>query len=113
MLTKIKVLLATVSNVYVGSMPTSPDNSVCIYATGGYPRDLAGSMIREPTFQIRVRNTSYTTGYALCETIQGLLHGVNGTSDFLLIEQESDILDVGRDESNRQEWTINFRAYYK
>jgi hypothetical protein len=112
MLTKIATLISSAVTAYKGSMPDSPDNAVCIYPTGGYSRDLSGSEYREPTFMIKVRNTSYATGYTICDTLQDLLHG-NVDSDFLLIAQEGDIQDIGRDEANRQEFTINFRCYYK
>ena len=118
LLTDVKSLLTGVSNVYLGSMPNSPDNAVGIYSTGGFPRDLSGTMVEEPTFMVKVRNTSYATGEALCSTIKDLLHGVDnetitGGGHFLLIAQMGDTNDIGRDESNRQEWTINFRCYYR
>ena len=108
----IKTLLSTVSNVYIGSMPTTPDNAVCIYNTGGFSRSLSGTEVEEPTFQVRVRNTVYATGETLCNTVKDLLHGATSTK-LLMIEQQGDILDLGRDESNRSEWSINFRCYYR
>ena len=108
---ELKTLLTTVTNLYIGSMPDSPDNAVCLYVTGGYPRSLADSKFEEPTFQIKTRNTSYATGLALCDTIKDLLHGAT-TSKIPVIVQQSDILNIGRDEKNRQEFTINFRCYY-
>jgi hypothetical protein len=119
LLVDIKSLLTTagVSNIYLGSMPDSPDNAVALYNTGGFPRDLSGSEVEEPTFMVKVRNTSYATGETLCNTIKDALHGVNAQTVnshvFLLIAQQGDTNDIGRDESNRQEWTINFRAYYR
>ncbi len=105
--------MTSVSNIYIGSMPDSPDNSVCIYPTGGYARDMSGTKVEEPTFMIRVRNTVYDTGYALCNTIKDKLHAVNNNGKFLAIEQSSDIMDLGRDESGRPEFTINFKAFYR
>ena len=113
LLTEIKTLLSGVSNVKIGTMPDTPDNSVALYNTGGYTRDLSGSMIRQPTFMVKVRNADYASGETVCSTIANTLHGVHGTGNFLLIAQEGDIQDLGRDESNRQEWTLNFRCYYK
>ena len=113
MLEKIKALIASVCTAYIGSLPTTPDNAVSITPYGGGTRDLVGSEYREPYFQVRVRNTSYPTGYALCESIADLLHGVHNTSDFLLIAQVGDIQGMGRDNNNRNEWTVNFRAYVK
>jgi hypothetical protein len=112
MLTKIAALIVSLATAYIGSLPTTPDNAVAIYPTGGYDPDLTGSKYREPTFQIRVRNTVYATGYALALSIAALLHGTTN-SDFLLIAQQGDVLDMGRDASNRSEFSINFRCYYK
>jgi len=109
--TEIKSLLTSVDNVYIGNMPDSPDNSVCIYRTGGFPRSLTASALEEPTFQIKVRNSSYVIGETLCDTIKDLLNGSN-TEKVLMIQQMGDTLNIGRDKSNRQEWTINFRCYY-
>ncbi len=108
----IKTLLSGVSNVYKGQMPATPDNSVCIYNTGGYARSLSGTELEEPTFMVKVRNTSYATGETLCNTVKDLLHGAS-TAKILMIQQQGDIQDIGRDESNRQEFTLNFRCYYR
>jgi len=110
--TEVKTLLSTVSNVTIGSMPDTPDNSVCIYNTGGYPKSLSGTFMSEPTFQIKVRNVSYAAAESLCETIIGLLHG-KSTTKLLMIETQSEALDLGRDESNRSEMSINFRCFYR
>lgn len=109
---EIKTLLTSVTGVYIGQMPASPDNAVCIYNTGGYRRSLSGTMVEEPTFMIKVRNTSYATGETLCNTIKDLLHGKTTTS-VLMIEQQGDIQDIGRDTNNRQEFTMNFRTYFR
>ena len=111
-LTQANSLLSTVSNKYIGSMPDSPANAIVLRSTGGFPRSLSGTYLEEPTFQIKVRNASYATGFALCETIAGLLHGAT-TTKLLMIEQMGGINDIGRDENNRPEWTMNFRCYYR
>ena len=112
LLSEVKGLLTTVSDVYTGSMPSSPDNAVCLYHSGGYPRDMTGNFVAEPTFQVRVRNTSYATGAALADSIVKLLHGKT-TTNIMMIQAQSDVLDLGRDESNRSEFSVNFRCYFK
>lgn len=109
----IENLLTGVSNIYIGSLPATPDNVVGIFNTGGYARSMSGSEVEEPTFQVRVRNTSYATGEALCCSIKDALHGVAGNGKFLMIQQQGDIMDLGVDENARHEWSINFRAYYR
>ena len=110
--TEIRSLLSSVSNVFIGNMPAEPDDAVCIYNTGGFTRSLTASALEQPTFQIKVRNISYATGESLNNTIKDLLHG-SSTAQVLMIEQQGDTLDIGRDASNRQEWTNNFRCFYR
>ncbi len=108
----VKTLLTSVTNMYYGDMPTTPDNVQCFYHTGGYARSSSGTYVEEPTFQIRVRNTSYETGYKQCNTIKDLLH-CKSTGGILYCEQMSDILDLGKDENGRSEFSMNFRTYYR
>lgn len=110
--TEVKSLLTTVSSVYIGSMPVAPDACVCIYNTGGYLRDLSGTQLEEPTFQIKVRAATYSAGETLCNTVMDLLHG-KSTNKILMIQAQSAILDIGRDENNRPEFTMNFRSYIR
>lgn len=110
--TEIASLLSTVSNVYIGNMPATPDACACIYPTGGYPRDLSGSQYEEPTFMVKVRSATYAAGETTCGTIKDLLHGKT-SGNFLCIYQQGDIQDLGRDENNRPQWSINFRCYHK
>ena len=117
LLTDVKALMTGVSSVYLGSMPDKSDhtvdNAVAIYNTGGYARSLSGTYVEEPTFMIKVRNTSYATGETLCNTIKVLLHGKTSTK-LLMIEQQGDINDLGVDSTKlRHEWTLNFRCYYR
>ena len=108
----VKALLTTVSNLYIGNLPATPDNVVGIYNTGGYARSLSGTKLEEPTFQIRVRNIVYANCEKACSDINDLLHGAS-TTKILMIESQSGVLDLGRDESNRAEMSMNFRCYYR
>jgi len=109
---EIKGLLTSVSNVYIGSMPATPDQCVCIYNTGGYNRSLSGTELEEPTFMVKVRAATYSAGETACNTIKDLLHGAT-TTKLLMIQQQGDIQDIGRDENNRPEFTMNFRTYIR
>lgn len=112
LMTEVKSLLTSISNVFIGNMPTTPDDVIAIYNTGGYPRGLTESKLKQPTFQIRIRSASYAAGEVMCNTVADLLHG-NGTTKILTIYQQGDPLDLGRDQNNRSEFSINFRCYYK
>lgn len=112
MLDEVKTLLGSVSNVYIGSMPDTPDNSVALYYSGGYNPELIGTYVAEPTFMVKVRSKKYADGVTICEGIQRTLHGITHSGKFLLIAQQGDIQDLGRDGNGRQEWSLNFRTYY-
>lgn len=107
--TDIKALLTSITGVYIGSLPTTPDNVVGIYNTGGFPKGLTESRIEQSTFQIRVRNASYATGETLCNTIDDLLHGRN-VNTVRLIKNMGGVNDIGRDANNRQEFTMNYQT---
>ena len=111
LLSIVKIILGSIPNVYIGSMPKSPDNVVGLYNTGGYPRGLTESKLRSPTFQVRVRSDSYADGIAVCDNIDELLHGYTG-NDTLLIRNMGDINDIGRDKNDRPEFTMNYTAYF-
>jgi len=111
LLDEIETLL-TGTTLYIGCMPNSPDNVVGLFNSGGMPRILCGTELEMPSFQVRIRNTSWATGQALCETIKDTLHG-STTSSILLCEQSGDILDIGRDAQGRQEWTVNFNTIFR
>ena len=103
------------TNLFVSSMPTEPDNSVCIYDTGGFPQEQYD--LEKPTIQIRGRNNSYVTGYNQMRDLKYLL----GTGDFnntiwngtryIMIDVMSDVLYLSKDENNRFLFTINFQIY--
>ena len=111
LMTDVKTLLSSVSP-FIGSMPATPDNCIALYNSGGYPRGSTESKLEYPTFMVKIRNASYATGITQGETIKDILHDYVG-GKFLLVTQMGDINDIGRDESNRQEWTLNFKCIYK
>lgn len=107
------------SALFYGDYPSSPDNIITIYPSGG--TDPAHSFtdreFENPSIQIRVRNKSYPAGFAQCERIKDTLDGlaervINGNR-YLSIMQQGDILPLGRDDSGRHEWSINFNVRVK
>jgi len=65
------------TNLFIGSEPSQPINSVTIYDTPGFSPSLGltSKGYEYPSIQIRVRNTSYTTGWNLINSIKDALHG--------------------------------------
>ena len=110
--TEIEGLLTSISNLTSGSMPDSPVNAVCIYRTGGGAREFTESKLENPTFQVMIRNSSFDTGEALCNTIADLLHGKKTTNN-LIIKQMSGPFSLPRDSNNNSLFSINFETLYR
>jgi hypothetical protein len=99
-------------DLFVSREPTTPNNCISIFDTGGFEPD-AKHDISRPTIQIRVRNSVYLTGYNLATAIKDALHGLyeqeEGLSNYLIILAMGDVTHIGLDDSNRNIFTINFR----
>ena len=65
------------TNLFIGKEPTTPKNSVTIFDTPGFAPYLGLTDVgyEYPSVQIRVRNTKYTTGWNLINSIKDVLHG--------------------------------------
>jgi hypothetical protein len=112
--TDIKAILTAggMTNIYRGDKPADTDNIIAIFQSGGYPRSMSGTKVEEPTFQIIVRNTGYDAGITVCDAVKNLLHAAS-TTRILMIQQQGDTLDLGKDQNNRHEFSLNFRCYYR
>jgi hypothetical protein len=103
------------TDIFVSTMPSEPDNCVCLYDTGGFPQERYD--YEKPTIQIRIRNNSYVNGYNQARDLKYLI----GTGDYnnstingikyVLIRPSSDILYLGKDEHNRFQFTVNFQIH--
>lgn len=72
------------TDLFVGREPSDVANCVTIFDTGGGPPQLTVGINQQnefyeyPSIQIRVKNTSYVTGYNLANTVIETLHGRAG-----------------------------------
>lgn len=98
--------------VYLGELPLEPPNACAVLATGGLGDvkylDDSGSIL-QPTFQILVRDESYSAGDSRVEAITNMLDGYSGMG-YIIIYKLSDILPLGRDENKRWVFSVNFCA---
>lgn len=101
------------TDLFIGHMPNKVSNCICIYDTGGFGQEVYD--YEKPTIQIRIKNSSYTTGYEKARDIKyklctGLISNrvVNGTR-YIMILNQSDILYIGRSDSKKKFlFTVNF-----
>lgn len=108
-------------NLFVGEMPNTPDECVCVYDSGGFdPVNALDSRSNEttifkPTVQIRVRGNrgGYLLAFSLAREIRDALHGMTGyTVDgtrYLGIWAVADAQFIYFDDNKRPIFSINFR----
>lgn len=109
------------TSVFLGEMPDTPNITLAIYNTGGaqpiYKLNSQSPAYEQPTFQIKIRDTSYSAAItrmeAIKDAISGLYQQTINSTVYYNIFLTSDILSLGRDDRNRIELTINFRAQIK
>lgn len=104
----------TGGNIFIETMPDTPDEAIGLYSTGGLAPDIATSVAR-PGAQIIVRGSrDPRLAAAKALAIQGALHGMHSTefvSDetriMLCAARQSEPIALGPDENGRHEYSIN------
>lgn len=105
------------ADLFVNKMPSSPDKLIAINDSGGYNPLLTLNILEVcyyPTVQIMVRGNkqNYLETYSLCDQVKSFLHGKSqiwiGTTRYVLITSESDIISLGYDDNNRPLLSCNF-----
>jgi len=100
-------------DLFIGVMPSKPDNCIVLFEYAGEPMDLVDSHLEYPSLQVLVRNTDYPAGRQKIEEITKTLHGVseqiiNGTR-YLLIQARQSPFFLEWDENERAIFVVNFR----
>ena len=111
--------LTSASNLFVSYEPAAPVDCVTVYDSGGYAPEQTfdgSNFIRRPTVQVRIRNDSYATGYALAETVRDTLQAVVnqtvGTTRILGVFTVSEPAHLGKIDTNAglaNVWTLNLQ----
>ena len=112
------------TNIFVGTLPDTPDDCVAVVETGGIAPDhtmgagpatiigAATAAVERPRFQILVRDTSYAKARVVSQQSHNLLDGlVDRTINSVLyhrIEAVQSPIDIGRDDNDRQMFSLNF-----
>lgn len=114
----IKTILSSIPNInhnqiYLSFIPDK-DEVIVISQTGGRGIDKADG-VEEPYFQIFLRSTDYEVGYTTLYYIRNYLNEVTGINGigfrYLAFYETSNIIELGMDNKERYEFTINFRTY--
>lgn len=101
--------------ISIGSEPATPNNTITIYDTGGFPPVLnynKEETYEFPAIQIRVRSVDYTTGWQLIERIKKSLHGrageTWGNACYTLVKTAFGPFQLDVDNNQRMRFVINF-----
>ncbi len=112
----LSLTLTYATDLFIGEMPKTPNNCVCIFDTGGYDPE-SNYVYQRPTIQVRVRGAGggYLAAHEQAQAIRDELHGlhnetINGAR-YVGIWQEGDIISVGQDDNKRPNITVNFRIH--
>lgn len=101
------------TDMFIGSLPTTPNNAIVIVQTTGTEPD-SELPLDNPTFQILIRNTTYTGGQEKLGDVKDALHQFSnqeiGDTYFYYILANTNGGSIGRDEQDREEFSINFRC---
>lgn len=102
-------------NVFISTMPNSPDTVVMVSEYGSIGDDK--NPFDDISVQVRVRGTrDPRVSYNIAKEIYNELHGLtntvlisDGTRIVKVVAQNTPI-DIGRDDNLRHEWTVNFQV---
>lgn len=111
--------VSTTGNVFLGSMPPSPDEAIEIHVTGG-PEASTKDGYAMPTAQVVVRGTTDPrTGEDLADAVYDELHGLRyvtlpgGTFVVSSTGIQSGPVSLGEDEKGRHRYSLNFRLHVR
>ena len=108
--------LTFADNLFVSEMPSTPDECVAVYDTGGEDPESRYTYER-PTVQVRVRGDkgAYRSTYDLAQQIRDALHGLTneetGGARYVGIWSVGDIMALGYDDNRRMVFSVNFRTH--
>ena len=104
------------TNLFISVMPDTPDACIGLYDYTAAPPDVPDIGIEYPAVQVRVRGDvgGYRTAWEKAYSIKTILHGKHeytvGSTKYLQITCESDIVYVGLDERKRPLFTMSFHC---
>lgn len=110
-------------SIHVSREPTSPDDVVTLYDTGGPPPVAIDVNLRAHTIQVRVRSKDYVEGAETQNSIFTLLAQPDAVVDGLPLERSigehrytgmwltSEIMYIGRDDNDRFLFTANYEVH--
>lgn len=101
------------TDIFKAYMPPSPASIMAVLDTGGTKPDIYVPT-KHPTFQVFIRNATYSAGKTILDSVRTALHQVQnetiGSTYFYYIHAISEGGHLGRNEAGFDEFSINFTA---
>lgn len=101
------------TNIFKSYLPETVATGLVVLDTGGTDPD-PYLPTKEPTFQIFIRASNYSTGRTLMDNVRTALHRQRnqtfGSTYFYFILAISEGGHIGRNEAGQDEFSMNFRA---
>lgn len=105
-------------NIYIGILPDTPNDLLSLFPRGGPPRDPLDEYIIA-TMQFIVRSKSKLNGLIkgqeVIDAFHAFSHGSFTPNGFYVVDclsQVGEPADIGKDGSDRYEWSINLSVEY-
>lgn len=104
------------TDVFVGYVPDDIDDSTSVIDTGGLAPE-TDVPLYHPTFQVFIKASTFVIGSNKLDQVRSLLHRltnrqlISGGTYFYYILAQSHGGPIGRDESGRYLFSINFHAH--
>lgn len=102
------------TDIFYSYSPDIDGNVIAVLDTGGPMPSVDIKELKNPTFQVFIRNSDYATGKANLDSVRSLLHQVIettiGSTYFLNCFAQSEGGHLGRNERDQDEFSINFIA---
>ena len=103
-------------NLFIGRLPSKPDNCVVLFTNPSAPPDVAldAATINNDSFQMYVRNTSYQEAMEIAYQVIEVLHVRNrfevNESFYLFVKETSNPFLFEWDDNNRVILIVNFET---
>lgn len=100
--------------IYTNYLPEQVDDVVMARFTGG-PRDAELPTIRQPSFQVIIRDSNPIAGEALALQLEAVLHTNNFQvgAHMCSIYSKSEMIPLGPDDKQRHRFSLNFEMIYQ
>lgn len=106
-------------DIYLGVIPDTPDEVLSIFLRGGPERDPDNEYVIA-SVQMIVRSPSKLSGMTRAQAILNSFNGFSGgpftdggTYIMDCLATQGEPADIGHDDANRYEWSINYSVEYK